>query len=197
MSRNVHSRTLLVEFLHLDLTTCDRCIGTQKNLLEALELVRPGLDAINVELLLRNVHVQTEADARAHRLLTSPTIRINGSDIASELLESHCASCGDLCCSTSDVACRVWRWQGEEQTAAPVGMIVEALLRASMEVSNEAFVGRQEYHTPENLRRFFAGKVSTSKKETMVCCSPEVLETCCAPSAKSECCTTESAECGC
>jgi hypothetical protein len=60
--------------------------------------------------------------------VSSPTIRVNGDDVALELCESSCGSeaCTDGC--GDQIACRVWVQRGREYTEPPVAMIVDAIL---------------------------------------------------------------------
>jgi len=123
-------RTVTVDFLYLDTESCDRCIGTEAALETALERVAPILDVLDLEVVVRDLHVSTLAAAEATQLAVSPTIRINGQDIQPDYLENTCDSCGDLCACSDDVDCRLWRYRGEEHTTAPVGLLVEALTAA-------------------------------------------------------------------
>lgn len=86
-----------------------------------------------------------------HRLLSSPTIRINGHDIDADIRETVCESCGDLCGDTID--CRIWTYGGVEYSQPPKAMIVNALLQAVYGVSRQP--EEQEYTLPDNLRAFF------------------------------------------
>jgi Domain of unknown function (DUF2703) len=148
------SQTVEVDFLYLDLTTCSRCRGSDAALDAAVEIVRPVLDLVGAGIEVRKTLVETEEQARARGFVSSPTIRVNGRDIAGELIESTC-ECGG-------VDCRVWDYRGERHTEAPTGLIVEAILAevgpsgtARSEKTPEAmpFVD-----VPENLKRFFAGR---------------------------------------
>lgn len=123
-------RTITVDFLYLDDQTCERCMGTQAALETALNRVEPILDALDVGITLRDVHVSTLAAAEATRLAVSPTVRIDGRDVQPDYLENACESCGDLCGCVGDVDCRLWRYRGEEYTTAPVDLLIEALVRA-------------------------------------------------------------------
>ena len=82
-----------MDFLYLDLATCDRCRGTDRNLESALEVVREVLEATGVEVELNKHHVESAAQARELQLVSSPTIRVNDRDIAFELRESSCEEC--------------------------------------------------------------------------------------------------------
>jgi hypothetical protein len=102
--------------------------------------------------------------------VSSPTLRVNGRDIALELKESVCESCGDVC-GEEGIACRVWTFQGKEYTAAPTAMIVDAVLRAVSGRSDASpATDRPPREVPENLRRFFAAKHRQSSSRSSACC---------------------------
>jgi hypothetical protein len=125
----VPTRSLQIEFLYLDLDTCTRCRATDATLLEALHRTRPALDAAGVTVSVTKTLVASEAQARALGFVSSPTIRINGVDIAGELVESACDSCSEGCACNGGVDCRDWLWQGERSQEPPLGLIVEAIMR--------------------------------------------------------------------
>jgi hypothetical protein len=116
--------TVDVELLYLDLGTCDRCQATDRNLDTALEAVSGVLRAAGREVTVRKTHVTTEEQAAQLGFVSSPTIRVNGRDIAAKLEESTCGACSSI--AGTEVGCRTW---GEE-TSAPVATIVDAILRA-------------------------------------------------------------------
>ena len=118
------SRTIEVDFLYLDLTTCSRCRASDAALDAAVEIVRPVLDSVGAGIAVRKTLVETEEQARALGFVSSPTIRVNGRDIAGELTESSCSECGELCGCDGGVDCRVWDYRGERHTEAPTGLIV-------------------------------------------------------------------------
>ena len=120
---------LTIDFLYLDLSTCTRCRGTDRSLEAALAAAGDVLTAAGVEVEVRKVHIRSEAEARSWRFVSSPTVRINGVDIAFELRESSCGSeaCVDGC--GDQIACRVWVFGGREYTEPPVELIVDAILR--------------------------------------------------------------------
>jgi hypothetical protein len=122
-------RQLQIDFLFLDLAKCTRCRATDRSLSEALTVVAEVLKAAGIEVKVTKVHVATEELARTWRFVSSPTIRVNGADIALELRESSCGSeaCTDGC--GGQIACRVWVHQGQEYTEPPPELIVDAILR--------------------------------------------------------------------
>lgn len=155
--RDAGIRSVEIEYLYIDMETCTRCKETDESLDQAVELLTPALASTGVDLTVRKTLVETEDQARELGFVSSPTIRVGQRDIAAELEESLCESCGEICEDCID--CRVWRYRGEMHTAAPVGMIVEAVLR---EVYGGTRPPAPERPTaaevPENLKRFFASK---------------------------------------
>jgi len=199
-------RRVEVEFLYLDLNTCSRCTGTDASLGEALEAVRPALEVTGVEVELTKVLVASESQARALRFASSPTIRVNGRDIAGELKETSCAECGELCPCNGETDCRVWVHQGREHNEAPVALIVDAILGEIYGDPRARAVEASPYSdVPRNLKRFFAGrsleeagaKPVWEAQATALCCSTEEQGGCCESSAKASCCGQDSETCGC
>ena len=189
-------KTIEVDFLYLDLTTCSRCRASDASLRAAVEVVRPVLDAVGVGIEVRKTLVQTEEQARALRFVSSPTIHVNGQDIAGELIESSCSECGELCGCGGGVDCRVWHYRGEQHTEAPIGMIVEAILAEIGPAGTTRSEEPMSTEVPENLKRFFVGVGAA--QNTASCCSADEQATCCDPAEKAGCCgDSASSSCGC
>jgi hypothetical protein len=191
--------TLRIDFLFLDLTTCTRCLGANRSLESALEVVREVLEAIGVGVEVTKVLVQSEDQARALRFVSSPTIRVNGEDVALELRESSCGSeaCTDGC--GEQIACRVWMHRGKEYTEPPLAMIVDAILgRLYGGALSPGASEQQRYELPENLARFFAARAGSAEPTDSACCSSSEQDSCCEAEAKSDCCGAGIGEgCGC
>lgn len=173
------SRVLEVDLLALDLDTCGRCTGTDANLETALDFVREALRDDGVEVRLRRTVVRTAEQAEALRFESSPTIRVNGRDIALVSRESTCRDCGDLCGCPDDVTCRVWVWHGKEYLEAPTAMIVEALLLAHREGAAPPTPPAGPFRLPDNLRRFFEARDRAAASPSP-CCPPR-SDGCCSP----------------
>jgi hypothetical protein len=189
------THTLVVDFLYLDLETCTRCRGTDVNLDAALTEVERVLDAAGVDILVRKTLIASLEEAQSLGFVSSPTLRVNGRDIALELRESSCAECGEACGCDGAIDCRVWVWQGQEYTQAPEAMIVDAILREIY--GGERAIAPAPVALPENLARFFAGKVELVAQSAS-CCPPAEQATCCEPSEKASCCGDgASGSCGC
>ena len=175
-----------IDFLYLDLEVCTRCRGSAANLESALRAVQGVLEAAGADVQVTKTLVDSEQRARALGFLSSPTIRVNGRDIALEFRESRCES--EACACAADggeaVDCRVWVYQDKEYTEAPVPMIVDAILS---EVYGAAVAGRAPSapaDVPENLLRLFRSKEGTAAE----CCDAQQQESCCEPSQKASCC---------
>ncbi len=164
------TRTVDIEFLYIDLDTCRRCGGTDKSLDEAIALARPTLAAAGIGLTLTKTLIETSAQAAEYQLMSSPTIRIGGVDIAGELVESNCGDCGALSACGDSTDCRVWQYRGAEYSAAPTGLVVEAVMAAAVGVTPEA----EPYPgLPENLERFFDGSTSAVNDESDCGCGSD------------------------
>jgi hypothetical protein len=188
-----------IDFMYIDLEVCDRCRGTDANLEAALAEVASVLEAAGREPVVRRTLVASEAQARALGFVSSPTLRVDGRDIALELRESRCESC-EACACNGTVDCRVWVWQGQEYTEAPKAMIVDAIMRQVYGGLAPQAVPAAEVDVPEHLQRFFAGKaqVLSARDEPAACCSASEQASCCEPAEKASCCGDAAAGgCGC
>jgi hypothetical protein len=186
-----------IDLLFLDLTTCSRCMGTDQNLDAALETIRQVMQVTGATVEVHKTLVETEQQARRLRFVSSPTIRVNGRDIALGLKESSCGSeaCTDGCGDHTD--CRVWTYQGRDYTQAPVGLIVDTVLGEIYGGRPQPTLVDEPYEVPENLQRFFAGKTVAVSTEAS-CCPPSARKACCEPEAKDACCGTSTSKgCGC
>jgi len=192
------TRKIEIDFMYIDLDTCARCRGTDANLDAAIQAVQAFLKSTGAAVTVRKTLVNSETKAMELGFVSSPTIRVNGQDIALELRESNCQSCGEACACEGKMNCRVWVYQGEEHTVAPVPMIIDAILSA-------VYVDKEDMPTqavvapvPENLTRFFAAKAAKAS----ACCNAEEQATCCEPAQKPTCCApslepAQPAGCGC
>ena len=152
-----------IEYLYLDLNTCDRCIGTDTVLEEVIRELTPALALAGYVVRYDKVEIVSEQVAVEKRFLSSPTIRVNGYDICDEVQESDCGCCGEI--SGTPVDCRVFAYEGALYEVPPKAMLAEAILKnAFREEKLSCCCG---YELPENLKKFFAGK---SRKSGSSCC---------------------------
>ncbi|MGI6175159.1 MAG: DUF2703 domain-containing protein [Christensenellales bacterium] len=146
-----------IDFLFLDTTICGRCQDTEKSLDEAVSSVAAVLNAAGYQVNVNKVNITTRELAIRHHFVSSPTIRMNGNDIAVELRESVCEDCGDLCGDTVD--CRVWVYNGAQYTSPPKELILNAILK-EIYGGNPVKKPTSQYTLPHNLEVFFSGKES-------------------------------------
>lgn len=151
-----------IDFLYLDTTVCGRCQETEKALDEAVSSVAVVLNAAGYEVKVNMVHIVTRELATQHNFVSSPTIRVNGNDIAVELRESVCEDCGDLCGDTVD--CRVWEYNGVEYTSPPKELIVNAILR-EVYGTQQVVPKCKTYQLPANLEAYFSAKTRKDEAE--------------------------------
>lgn len=148
-------KKLVIDFMYLDLTVCERCQGTESGLEEAINDVSAVLNSAGYEVILNKININTKELAIEHEFLSSPTIRINGKDIVLETTETPCKDCGDLC--GDNVDCRSWVYEGKEYNEPPKAMIVNAILKEVYGGSSSKPRTKEEYVIPENLEVFFEG----------------------------------------
>lgn len=151
-------KQLVIDFLYLDLSVCARCQGTDESMEDAIKEVAVVLQAAGFDLVVNKINITSKELAIKYQFLSSPTIRINGRDIAMEVKETVCEDCGDLCGDDS-VDCRVWTYEGTDYNVPPKAFIINAILKAVYSGTLEP-EGNTDYVLPENLKKFFEGKES-------------------------------------
>lgn len=156
-------KPIFIDFLYLDTTVCGRCQNTEKALDEAVSGVAVVLDAAGYEVKVNKVNITTRELAIQYQFVSSPTIRVNGNDIAVELRESVCEDCGELCGDTVD--CRVWVYNGVEYTAPPKELIVDAILR-EVYSPKQNIPERGAYQLPANLEAYFTARARKDEAES-------------------------------
>lgn len=192
-------KQIQIEFLYADMETCTRCKGTDANLAAAIAMAQTLLEAADTQVSVRKTLVDSEQKAIELGFRSSPTIRVNGRDVAVDLHESRCEDCTGICGCGEDIACRVWRYKGEDYDLAPVPVLLNAIMSAAYSpMASDANPVTPAEDVPANLQRFFAARRNSSG----ACCGPEKASGCCAPVEKSSCCgngpsTLQPAACGC
>ncbi len=160
-----------IDFLFLDLKSCNRCIGTETSLKNAVNKVTNLLGTNNIKININKLHIDDESKAKEYGLEVSPTIRINGLDIQSDWIENKCSDCGELCNCAEDISCRLWKWEYNEYTSPPESLIIDAILRSLY--SNNVIDSKSQFVEKElnsNLKTFFSEKENSSKNCNCSCC---------------------------
>lgn len=145
-------KNLHIDFLYLDLDTCERCMATDSTLKEALAELSGVFRTLGVTVQVNKANINTRELAEQYHFLSSPTIRVNGTDICSEVTENNCCSCGDIC--GDGVDCRTFAYDGEIYEQPPKAMLVDGILRT---IYGQLPQSKSFYSLPDNLERFFAG----------------------------------------
>jgi hypothetical protein len=149
-------RTVGIDFLFLELSACGRCSGSDANIATALAAVDGVLRATGARVDVRRLQVRSVEQARALRFASSPTIRVNGRDIAPELLQSACGA--DGCGCGPSTSCRLWSYRGRQYPVAPVGLIVDAVLSELYGGTMRTDSPAASYELRGNLARVLAAK---------------------------------------
>jgi glutaredoxin len=153
-------KKVVVEYLYLDLETCDRCIGTDKVLDEVMMVLTPALSIAGFAVEYHKIEMKTAEMAEQYKFLSSPTIRVNGHDICQSVAENSCGCCSDI--SGTEVNCRVFEYNGERYEVPPKEMLAEAILNSVFGQVETGCCSGGEYELPENLKEFYAGKKNKS-----------------------------------
>ena len=148
-------KTVVVEFLYLDLVVCDRCQGADQRVAKAVERCKPVLEACGYELRLQCVLIDNEMLAEQYRFYSSPTVRVNGVDVCPSIEENDCDCCRDI--SDFDVKCRLFPFNGTYYEVPPTDMLVRNIMETVLG-GKVAHPEDEPYVLPENLAGFFAGK---------------------------------------
>ena len=148
-------KTVTIDYLYLDLTSCDRCIGTDQVLNEVVATITPALELAGYQVKVLMTEMATAEIAAQYQFLSSPTIRVNGKDIVARVTENHCGCCSTL--SDNDVDCRVFIYEGKNYEVPPKQMLAEGILRVVFGEGSSADAIEQ-YSLPDNLNTFYLGK---------------------------------------
>ncbi|BAK97903.1 hypothetical protein OBV_07050 [Oscillibacter valericigenes Sjm18-20] len=151
-------KKIVVEYLYLDLQTCDRCIGMDAVLDEAMATLTPALKLYGYEVVYYKIEIKTAELAEQFKLISSPTIRVNGQDICGIVKENSCGCCSEI--SGTDVNCRVFEYRGERYEVPPRELLAEAILKTIFAKTDDCACGN--YQLPDNLKSFFQGKTCKS-----------------------------------
>lgn len=147
-------KEIVIEYLYLDLNTCDRCVGTDEVLDEVITLLKPTLELAGYKIIQRKIEMSTLEIAAEYRFLSSPTIRVNGKDICLSVEENDCACCSDI--AGTNIDCRVFRYKNETYDIPPKEMLANSILQTLF--SSKENEMSNDYIIPENLKLFYQNK---------------------------------------
>ncbi len=157
VTRGRNLKPLYLDLLVLDLSTCARCVPADRALKRAVAFLEPVAIALGIQLILRTRVIRTREEALRLALRSSPTIRIHGRDIAQDIRESACESCGEIAGGAA-VQCREWHYKGNVYTSPPLPLLLEALMDAMLHIDTLPVIEPEPLPAlPENLEGFFRG----------------------------------------
>ena len=156
-------KKVVVEYLYLDLQTCERCIGTDSVLDEVMRVLTPALELAGFTVEYKKIEIKAVDMAIKHQFISSPTIRVNGHDICKSVVENTCGCCSEI--SNTNVECRVYEYSGKTYEIPPKEMLAEGILQLVFGKPDEGG-SPDKYKLPENLKNFFDGK----KAKSGCCC---------------------------
>ena len=156
-------KEITIDYLYLDLNTCDRCVGTDEVLDGVLDVLEPALQLAGYKVVRRKTEMSTAEIAAEYQFLSSPTIRVNSKDICLTVEENDCGCCSDI--AGCDVECRVFRYEDEVYEIPPKEMLANAILKTLF--SDNVDITNTEYIMPENLKEFYASKNNNKNGEFM------------------------------
>ena len=156
-------KKVVVEYLYLDIQTCERCVGTDNVLDETMRVLTPALELAGFAVEYKKIEMKTVDMAIMHQFVSSPTIRVNGQDICKSVMENNCGCCSEI--SSTDVECRVFEYKGKTYEIPPKEMLAEGILQLVFSQYNEGWIP-DKYELPANLKNFFDGK----KTKSGCCC---------------------------
>ena len=138
-SNGENAKVVVIEYLSLDLNTCESSVRTEKVLESVVDELRHAFKIAGYDLEYHKVLIETAEMAIAYRFPSSPTIRVNGRDICNYVKENNCGCCEDI-------------------DGTPLAeMIAEEIIKWALIPKLASFL-LDEYVLPDDLKKFFDGK---------------------------------------
>ncbi len=134
-----NEKSVVIEYLYLNLNTCESCVRTEKVLESVVDELRHAFKIAGYDLECHKVLIETAEMATAYRFLSSPTIRVNGRDICNFVKENNCGCCEDI-------------------VGAPLAeMIAKEIIQWALVPKVPSFL-LDEYVLPDELKKVFDSK---------------------------------------
>ena len=137
-STDENKKVVVIEYLYLDLNTCESCV-TEKVLENVVDELHHAFKIAGYDLEYHKVLIETAEMATTYRFLSSPTIRVNGRNICNSLKENNCGYREDI-------------------AGAPLTeMIAEEIIKWALIPKIPSFL-LDEYVLPDELKKVFESK---------------------------------------
>ena len=137
---------VIIDFLYIDANAANRWQDSLSSLNEAIAELSSLLNSSGLYIQVNKTLIDTAEKAVAHRFVCSPTIAINGVDIA-ETTQS----------SINDADLRVWVYKGATYSTAPKSLIISAIIKAIYGATIP--IVERPYSLPSSLQKYFDTKL--------------------------------------
>lgn len=156
-------KKVTIDFLYLDLSTCERCMETETNLDDVVQELSAPCKTLGLEIVVNKVNVISQELAIKYKFESSPTIRVNGIDILGEVKENICEACCEI--SGNETWCRTFEHEGVTYNDPSKAMIMNgifAVIYGNSPVEDLLVETSKEYVMPENIKAFYEGVEKSS-----------------------------------
>ena len=151
---------VVLELFALDDESCAPCRSARSSLRAAAQILSQTLDGQGYVVATRVVVLQSADHARALRVVSSPTVRVNGHDVALAVEEQTCSTCSTL--AGTSIECRTYEWDGRRFDHPPVPLIVDAVHRHLAAGASRAAIAPEvePAGAPSSVERFLHARSS-------------------------------------
>lgn len=133
---------VIIDFLYIDAHAANSWQDSLSVLKTAIVELSNLLNSSGLYIKVNETPIDTAELAIAHRFVCSPTIAINGVDIA-ETTQS----------SIDDTNCRVWVYKGATYSTVPKPLVISAIIKAIYGATIPAVA--RPFSLPPALQKFF------------------------------------------
>lgn len=135
-------KPVIIDFLYIDADTANRWQDSLSTLNESIVELSSLLNSSGLYIKVNKTLIDTADSAVEHRFVCSPTIVINGVDIA-ETTQS----------SIDDANQRVWLYKGAKYDTVPKPLVISAIIKAIYGATIPII--ERPYSVPSNLEKYF------------------------------------------
>ncbi len=149
---------IVLELFALDTVTCEPCVSAMSSLHAAAAVLSRELTDQGYLVATRVVLLENAARAGQLGISSSPTVRVNGHDVALEIQEEPCSTCSSL--AGTGIECRTYTWDGQRFDHPPVPLLVDAVHRHVASGARRASRQTPAASQPTSVERFFVARDS-------------------------------------
>jgi hypothetical protein len=116
---------VVLELFALDTAACTPCVSAMACLHAAAAALSHELTGSGYIVATRVILLENPAHAAELGICSSPTVRVDGHDIALAVHEEACPNCSSVAGVSID--CRTYEWDGQRFDHPPVPLILDAV----------------------------------------------------------------------